>query len=70
MNNIGAIFLIGFFLLVGAMVITETWEKTENAKAGLEECPLDPYSYRHNTIWVKDCEKYIESFRKALGEKK
>jgi len=40
----------------------------QKAKAGLEECPLDPGSMNRQTIWIKDCEAYIKTIKKVQDE--
>ncbi len=34
----------------------------EAAKAGLEECP-NVYGHKKDTIWIKDCAAFIESYK-------
>ena len=35
----------------------------EAAKAGLEQCPMDPDGINSLTVWVKDCNAYIKEMR-------
>lgn len=49
--------------IFGGMAINDyvdTKASTEKAKAGLEQCPIDPNSISKETIWVKDCLAYTK----------
>lgn len=63
----GALVLgIMFVSIFGSMAIGDyTKEKAsiEKAKAGLEECPVDPESISNQTIWVKDCNSYMKTVK-------
>lgn len=61
--------LLGF----GAMMLknyNSSVEKIEKIKQGLEECPMFPDGSSFATIWVKDCDKYIENFKKRKENEK
>lgn len=61
-------FFVGIAILVMAMSAPMILSKKEsnkhnniNAKAGLEECPIERGSY--STIWVKDCIAYTKTYK-------
>jgi len=62
-------FAIMMAIFAIAMVISDVFDGNRGAvvdtaamNAGLEQCPIEPGSIRK--IWVKDCIKYLESYKK------
>ncbi len=60
--------ILGFFITAMTAVSIESYVKNtsavEKAKAGLEECPNLNSRISADTIWVKDCKLFIETYEK------
>lgn len=61
------VLVLGFMLISGIGMGLDEYNKThkdiEMSKAGLEECPKEPGGMSSQTIWVKSCKEYIETFK-------
>ncbi len=54
-------------ILIWAMNLNTHNLKLEAMKAGLEECPQEPYSHyiENRIIWVKSCTEYMKIYREG-----
>lgn len=69
-----------FFIFMGIAVVTafvgmaasnvySQKAGVEYSKNGLEECPNLRANGSNETIWVKDCTKYMETYNKLIKNK-
>jgi len=67
-NKWEAIAIVVAIITIGSVTAFLDYNSNSKAKSGLEECP----NYRSNnstdTIWVKDCKEFTETYHK--GNKK
>ncbi len=63
MNKWEALTIIIIAIAVFTSLTLTDKDTNELAKAGLEECPIEPNSFK--TIWVKDCILYLNIYKKS-----
>ena len=66
--------MVGFFITAMTSVSIESYVKNtaavEKVKAGLEECPNLHSRISMDTIWVKDCKMFIETYENTKEKDK
>lgn len=68
MRDMGIIALLLLTVIVGGIISYNYIEKKDNnimAGSGLEQCPVTPNWSHSENIWVKDCGKYMQDWKKV-----
>ena len=63
---LGAVFAL--LIVIGGIIgynYIENRDGVDMANAGLEQCPKTPTWNNSGNIWVKDCGKYVQEWKKV-----